>query len=87
MTDDAVLKTTQRTNGMKRIKVNGGLRLCSVLTIVFVTLRMCKVIDWSWWWVLAPLWGPWTIVAAVGAILFTTIVFAKVVMIATGRGR
>lgn len=72
---------------MKRREVNGGLSLCSVLTIVFVTLRLCKVIDWSWWWVLAPLWGPWAIVAAVGAILFAMIVFAKVVMIATGRGR
>jgi membrane protein YdbS with pleckstrin-like domain len=24
---------------------------------VFVTLKLCKVIDWSWWWVTAPFWG------------------------------
>ena len=29
-----------------------------LLTIVFVTLKLCKVITWSWIWVLAPLWIP-----------------------------
>lgn len=24
--------------------------------IVFLILRLCKVIDWSWWWVTSPLW-------------------------------
>lgn len=28
-----------------------------LLAIVFITLKLCGVIDWSWWWVLAPLWG------------------------------
>lgn len=28
------------------------------LTIVFITLRLCGVIDWAWGWVLAPLWMP-----------------------------
>ncbi len=26
------------------------------LTIVFVVLKLCIVIDWSWWWVLSPIW-------------------------------
>lgn len=26
------------------------------LTLVFVTLKLTGVIDWSWWWVLSPLW-------------------------------
>lgn len=29
-----------------------------VLTVVFITLKLCKVIDWSWYWVFLPLWGP-----------------------------
>lgn len=29
-----------------------------VLTDVFITLKLCKVIDWSWYWVFLPLWGP-----------------------------
>lgn len=35
---------------------SGGLSLASVLTIVFVVLKLCGVIDWSWWWVLSPIW-------------------------------
>jgi hypothetical protein len=37
---------------------SGGIGFCGLLTIVFITLKLCKVIDWSWWWVLAPIWGP-----------------------------
>lgn len=25
--------------------------------LIFMTLKLCSVIDWSWWWVTAPLWG------------------------------
>lgn len=28
----------------------------SMLTIVFVILKLCNVISWSWLWVLSPLW-------------------------------
>lgn len=35
---------------------SSGLGLCSILTIVFVILKLTKVITWSWWWVLSPLW-------------------------------
>lgn len=34
----------------------GGLGLASVLTIVFVVLKLVGVIDWKWIWVLCPLW-------------------------------
>ena len=30
--------------------------LCDTLAIVFVVLKLCHVIDWSWWRVLSPLW-------------------------------
>ena len=26
--------------------------------LIFLTLKLCGVIDWSWWWVTAPLWMP-----------------------------
>lgn len=35
---------------------SGGLGLATVLTIVFVVLQLTGAIDWSWWWVLSPLW-------------------------------
>lgn len=37
-----------------RITIN----LCSPLTIVFLVLKLCGEIDWSWWWVLSPTWIP-----------------------------
>lgn len=35
-----------------------------LLLVAFVILKLCKVITWSWWWVLAPLWIPLVICAA-----------------------
>lgn len=34
----------------------GGLGLASVLTVVFVVLKLVGVINWKWIWVLCPLW-------------------------------
>ena len=33
-----------------------GVGFCELLTIAFVILKLCKVITWSWIWVLSPLW-------------------------------
>lgn len=27
---------------------------CEVLTLIFIVLKLCNVISWSWWLVLAP---------------------------------
>ncbi len=35
---------------------SGGIGFVGLLTIVFITLKLLKKIDWSWWWVLSPLW-------------------------------
>ena len=29
-----------------------------LLQLIFITLKLIDKIDWSWWWVLAPTWGP-----------------------------
>lgn len=46
------------------IDVNG------LLLVAFVVLKLCGVINWSWWWVLAPLWAPLLIF-----LVFMTITF------------
>lgn len=33
-----------------------GVGIGDVLQIVFIVLKLCGVIDWSWWWVLSPTW-------------------------------
>ena len=35
---------------------SAGLGFLGALTLLFVGLRLTEFIDWSWWWVLAPLW-------------------------------
>lgn len=41
------------------------------LQLLFIGLRLTKHIDWSWWWVLSPLW------IGVAAILgFAVLLFA-----------
>jgi hypothetical protein len=37
---------------------SSGMGFFSVLLIVFITLKLCGVIAWSWWWVLSPFWIP-----------------------------
>lgn len=48
---------------------NGGIGILGLLGVVFVTLKLCKVIDWSWWWVTAPFWGPVVLVLGVVAVV------------------
>ena len=36
----------------------GAIGFSSLLQIAFIVLKLCHVIDWSWWWVLAPTWIP-----------------------------
>ncbi len=35
---------------------SGGFGLSTILFVVFLTLKLTNVIDWSWWWVTSPLW-------------------------------
>jgi len=37
----------------------------TVLTIVFVLLKVYDKIDWSWWWVFSPLWLPITVILGI----------------------
>ena len=33
-------------------------RLCAISFLIFLVLKLCGVITWSWWWVTAPIWMP-----------------------------
>ena len=35
-----------------------GVSFSSILFLVFLVLKLTNVIDWSWWWVTAPVWIP-----------------------------
>lgn len=53
--------------------VKGGLGFCSILTLIFITLKLTGFINWSWVWVLAPLWisaAFWICVLIVAVIIY-----------------
>lgn len=37
-------------------KSRAGLGFTAVLTIIFIVLKLVDVINWSWLWVLSPIW-------------------------------
>lgn len=48
-----------------------GIGFSGLLTIVFIVLKLCKVITWSWWWVLSPVWI--TAIIVIALIIFIVI--------------
>ena len=35
---------------------SSGIGFTGMLTILFIGLKLTNVINWSWWWVLSPIW-------------------------------
>ena len=36
-----------------KYNINGGVGFAGLLSLLFITLKLCDKIDWSWWWVLS----------------------------------
>jgi len=36
--------------------LNRAMRFFKIIILILITLKLMKVINWSWWWILAPLW-------------------------------
>jgi hypothetical protein len=53
---------------------SSGLGLGMILFLIFMVLKLTDNIDWSWWWVTAPLWIP---ALLVGAFALVFIFFLK----------
>lgn len=51
----------------------GGIGFVGLLTIVFITLKLTNYIDWSWWWVLSPLWISGILVLMVVITIISTV--------------
>ena len=59
-----------RDNNNNNNVSTGGVGFAGLLTIVFITLKLCKVIDWPWIWVLSPIWISAALVVLIIAIVF-----------------
>lgn len=53
----------------KETSKSGGIGFLGLLTILFIGLKLGKVITWSWWWILSPMWIPFAIAIVVILIL------------------
>ena len=71
MSDNKGFKITFGSNGF-----------CGMLAILFIGLKLTHYIDWSWWWVLCPIWIPVALTLSV-LVAFACIVvffaFAKMI--------
>jgi hypothetical protein len=47
---------------------SGGIGFGGLLAVVFITLKLTDYIDWSWWWVLSPIWIPIVLVLVIAMI-------------------
>ena len=54
-----------------------GVGLTDILLVVFIVLKLCGIINWSWLWVLSPLWIPIVIVLLGGLGYFLFRLFKK----------
>lgn len=54
---------------MDNNKTSGGIGFFGLLTLLFIGLKLCGVIAWSWLWVLAPLWIPIALVVVICVVI------------------
>ena len=59
----------------------GGIGFCGTLTLIFITLKLLGKIDWSWIWILSPLWIPLLIVIIVVMVI---LIIAGIVSLIVG---
>ena len=59
---------------------SGGIGVLGLLGIFFIVLKLTGYISWSWWWVMAPLWGGF---ALVFGIMFFVILFTVIMAFGT----
>lgn len=50
-------------------KVQISFPFMSILCLIFITLKLTGYIAWNWWWVLAPIWIPISIILVVFVIV------------------
>lgn len=59
-------------NNSNNSSSGGDIGFVGLLTIVFITLKLLKVITWSWIWVLSPIWISFLLLVLVFVFVFVT---------------
>lgn len=63
------MNTSNTDRGMPKTTI-AGIGIIGFLTIIFTVLRVYKVINWSWIWVLSPIWISFLLLVLVIAVVF-----------------
>lgn len=53
----------------KKTEARVGLGFAEALTILFIALKLCGVITWSWLWVLSPIWISFALIFFLGVLI------------------
>lgn len=40
---------------------DNGIDIFTITFLIFMTLKLAGAITWSWWWVTAPIWIPFSL--------------------------
>jgi len=59
----------------KQTNSSNGIGLGTILAIVFTVLKLTGNINWSWWWVLSPLWIPLLLLFVIFGIIGLVAIF------------
>ena len=59
--------------------IKTGVNFLEMLFLLFLGLKLADKIDWSWWWVFAPIWMPLVIVgiAIIGMVIYLILTNVK----------
>lgn len=51
-------------------KISSGIGFTGLLTVLFIGLKLTNIINWSWWWVLSPLWIDFALIIVIIIVLY-----------------
>lgn len=61
-----------------KIELNTGTLFLELMFLMFLGLKIAGLIDWSWWWVFAPIWVPLLLAVVVIGVAFIIAVISTV---------
>ena len=52
---------------------SSGIGFTGMLAILFIGLKLGRIINWSWWWVLSPMWIG--LLVALGLLMIAALIY------------
>jgi len=66
-------------------QVKTGTGFLELLTLTFIVLKLCNVIDWSWWFVLSPILIPISLAIIIIVLALIVLSITKIVSFNKGK--